>query len=333
MATSSTGVETVDEQGAAEAGSSKPPAIRTVHLRKEYGDIVALKNLSLEVPEGSIYGLIGPNGAGKTTLLRILATLLEPTYGEVTVAGINILETPERVHPYIGFMSDRFSLYEDLRVWEYLDHFARCYRIGPSRRKRLIDEALELVGLTKRRDTLVGALSRGMRQRLCFARTLLHQPKILLLDEPASGIDPAGRIEFRELLKELGRAGCTILISSHILTEMTDFCTHIGIIEQGELLVSGPVEYVFQQLHGGLLIRVRVLAKADRAAEVAREHPLIKEAQVFDAQVDLLFEGNREDVPSVIRLLAQHEVPMIGFEVVERDLESIYLRLASPEIS
>lgn len=307
--------------------------IRTAHLRKEYDETVALKNLFLEVEEGSIYGLIGPNGAGKTTLLRILATLLEPTYGEVEVAGINILEEPEEAHPYIGFMSDRFSLYEDLKVWEYLDHFGRCYGILPGKRAKLIEETLELVGLTSRRDALISSLSRGMRQRLCFARTLLHQPKILLLDEPASGIDPAGRIEFRELLKELGRAGCTILISSHILTEMTDFCTHIGIIEKGELLISGPVEYVFQQLHGGLVLRVTVLDGAANAAEIAKQHPLVQDAHVYDTKVELLFSGSTSDVPSVVRLLANSEVPVVGFEVVQRDLESIYLRLASPEIS
>lgn len=330
----SRGIEAVTQLNGAQATpSSRKPVIRTAYLRKEYDDVVALKNLFLEVEEGSIYGLIGPNGAGKTTLLRILATLLDPTYGSVEVAGIDVLKHPEEVHPYIGFMSDRFSLYEDLKVWEYLDHFCRCYGIPLSKRANLIDETLELVGLTNRRDALISTLSRGMRQRLCFARTLLHQPRILILDEPASGIDPAGRIEFRELLKELGRAGCTILISSHILTEMTDFCTHIGIIEKGELLISGPVEYVFQQLHGGLVLRFHVLDGAARAAEVARQHPLVREVDIYDTRIELLFSGETRDVPSVVRLLVENDVPLIRFEVVQRDLESIYLRLASPEIS
>ncbi len=304
------------------------------NLRKEYDeDTVALKNLSLDIEEGAIYGLIGPNGAGKTTLLRILATLLEPTYGRVEIAGVDALEEPERVHPYIGFMSDRFSLYEDLLVWEYLDHFARCYGIAPRQRRRLIDESLELVGLTPRRDSLVSSLSRGMRQRLCFARTLLHQPKVLILDEPASGIDPAGRLEFRELLKTLQSMGHTILISSHILTEMTDFCSHIGILEKGELLVSGPLEEVFQQLHGGIVVRVGLLGRHEQAARIARTHPAVRNVTANGADIEILFNGPKEEIPSLVKLLAQEDVPLIRVELVERDLESIYLRLASTEIS
>ncbi len=308
--------------------------ISVQNLRKEYDEsTVALKNLSLDVEEGAIYGLIGPNGAGKTTLLRILATLLEPTYGRVHIAGIDALEEPERVHPYIGFMSDRFSLYEELLVWEYLDHFARCYGIPHRQRQRLIDESLELVGLTSRRDSRVSSLSRGMRQRLCFARTLLHQPKVLILDEPASGIDPAGRLEFRELLKTLGAMGHTILISSHILTEMTDFCTHIGILEKGELLVSGPLEQVFQQLHGGIVVRIGVLGEQTRAADIARAHPHVRQVTTNGDEIEVLFGGRKEQIPSLVKLLAMEDVPVIKVELVERDLESIYLRLASAEIS
>src|SRR5438093_253756 len=226
--------------------------IEVHHLRKEYDQTVALENLHLEVPEGEVYGLIGPNGAGKTTLIRILATLLEPTYGQVRIAGIDVLEEPLRVHPLIGYMSDFFSLYENMLVWEYLDHFARCYRIPAQRRSRLIAEVLQLVSLEVRRDAEIKALSRGMRQRLCFAKTLLHEPQVLLLDEPASGLDPAGRIEFRELLKQLHEMGRTILISSHILTEMADFCTSIGILEEGRLLASGRVTEILHQLQPGL---------------------------------------------------------------------------------
>ena len=207
--------------------------IECQNLRMEYGDTVALENLCLNIDAGEVFGLIGPNGAGKTTLIRVLATLLEPTYGTVRIAGVNVLANPLAVHPIIGYMSDFFSLYENMRVWEYLDHFARCYRVPADRRDKLIDEALELVSLQVRRESEINELSRGMRQRLCFAKSLLHEPQVLLLDEPASGLDPAGRLEFRELLKQLHSMGRTILISSHILVEMTDFCTSIGIMEQG----------------------------------------------------------------------------------------------------
>jgi len=214
----------------------------------EYAENVAIQNLNLEIAEGEVFGLIGPNGAGKTTLIRILATLLEPTFGKVQIDGIDVLCDPLRIHPLIGYMSDFFSLYENMRVWEYLDHFARCYRIAPRRRDTLIDETLELVSLEVRRDAEISELSRGMRQRLCFARSLLHEPKVLLLDEPASGLDPAARMEFRELIKQLRQMGRTVLISSHILPEMTEFCTSIGILEKGELLVSGHVDQILQDL-------------------------------------------------------------------------------------
>ena len=222
--------------------------IEVEHLRMEYEGNVALENLRLEVPRGEVFGLIGPNGAGKTTLIRILATLLEPTYGRVRIAGIDVLAEPLRIHPLIGYMSDFFSLYETMLVWEYLDHFARCYGVDPRRRDRLVEEVLDLVSLEVRRDAEIRTLSRGMRQRLCFAKSLLHEPQLLLLDEPASGLDPAGRIEFRELLKKLREMGRTVLISSHILTEMADFCTSVGILEEGRLLDSGRVADI---LHAG----------------------------------------------------------------------------------
>src|SRR5437763_7867113 len=246
--------------------------IEVRHLRKEYDQTVALENLHLEIPTGEVYGLIGPNGAGKTTLIRVLATLLEPTYGSVRIDGIDALADPLRVHPLIGYMSDFFSLYDNMLVWEYLDHFARCYGIAPRERNRLIDEVLQLVSLEVRRDAEIKALSRGMRQRLCFAKTLLHKPKVLLLDEPASGLDPAGRLEFRELIKELHAMNRTILISSHILTEMADFCTSIGILEEGKLLASGRVADILQQLQPGLRLEMEVTAGLRRLGGVLQSH-------------------------------------------------------------
>src|SRR5207253_5829524 len=192
--------------------------------------------------------------------IRILATLLEPTYGQVKIGGVDVLEEPLKVHPLIGYMSDVFSLYDNMLVWEYLDHFARCYGIARRRLDVYIDELLKLVSLDVRRDAEVKTLSRGMRQRLCFAKTLLHEPRVLLLDEPASGLDPAGRLEFRELIKELHAMNRTVLISSHILTEMADFCTSIGILEEGKLLASGRVADILQQLQPGLRLEIEVTA-------------------------------------------------------------------------
>src|SRR3989442_355820 len=242
------------------------------HLRKEYDQTVALETLHLEIPAGEVYGLIGPNGAGKTTLIRILATLMEPTYGSVRIDGIDALEDPLKIHPLIGYMSDFFSLYENMLVWEYLDHFARCYGIGRRRRDKLVDEVLQLVSLEVRRDAEIKTLSRGMRQRLCFAKTLIHEPRVLLLDEPASGLDPAGRLEFRELLKQLHAMGRTVLISSHILTEMADFCTSIGIMEEGRLLASGRVEEILRQLQPALRLEMEVTAGLPRLLDLLKTH-------------------------------------------------------------
>ena len=247
--------------------------IEVEHLRMEYDGNVALENLRLEIPRGEVYGLIGPNGAGKTTLIRILATLLEPTYGRVRIAGIDALAEPLRVHPLIAYMSDFFSLYENMLVWEYLDHFARCYGVDPRRRDRLIDEVLDLVSLEVRRDAEIRTLSRGMRQRLCFAKSLLHEPQVLLLDEPASGLDPAGRIEFRELLKKLHEMGRTVLISSHILTEMAAFCTSVGILEQGRLLDSGRVEAILQRLGPDMQLALEVLDDTTSLVNLLDEEP------------------------------------------------------------
>src|SRR2546429_1111313 len=259
--------------------------IEVHYLRHEYDETVALENLHLEIPEGEVYGLIGPNGAGKTTLIRILATLLEPTYGQVRIAGIDALEEPLKIHPLIGYMSDFFSLYDGMLVWEYLDHFARCYSIPRQESARLVEEVLKLVSLEVRRDSEIRALSRGMRQRLCFAKTLLHQPKVLLLDEPASGLDHAGRLEFRELLKQLHAMGRTVLISSHILTEMADFCTSIGIMEEGRLLASGRVEEILRQLQPALRLDIEVEAGAPKLMAILKTYPSVSHVDLVDGKV------------------------------------------------
>jgi len=298
------------------------------HLRKEYNDNVALENLHLVIPEGEVYGLIGPNGAGKTTLIRILATLLEPTYGHVRIAGFDVLEEPLKVHPLIGYMSDFFSLYDNMLVWEYLDHFARCYGVGPRRREALIDEALKLVSLEVRRDAEIKTLSRGMRQRLCFAKTLLHQPRVLLLDEPASGLDPAGRVEFREMLKQLHAMGRTVLISSHILTEMADFCTSIGILEQGKLLASGRVEAILHELQPGLRLEIEVAGEPDGVLELLRDHAAVGQLENSNGKIRCRWKAGRDALPELHRALVQRGVNLISFAAKTDNVEDIYMKIS-----
>ena len=307
--------------------------IEVEHLRMEYGKTCALENLCLTVDRGEVFGLIGPNGAGKTTLIRILATLLEPTYGSVRIAGIDALADPLAVHPLIGYMSDFFSLYEQMRVWEYLDHFARCYGIGPDRRQRLIDEALELVSLEVRRDSEINELSRGMRQRLCFAKSLLHEPQLLLLDEPASGLDPAGRLEFREMIKQLHAMGRTVLISSHILTEMTEFCTSIGILEQGRLLKSGRVEQIVREMQAGLRLRIEVTEDSHRLEALLRNHAHVGGIAAHNGRVECLWGAPRDQLPQLHRELVVANVPVVSFAVVEENLEDLYMRISGHRTS
>lgn len=303
------------------------------HLRKEYDDTLALENLSVHIPEGEVFGLIGPNGAGKTTLLRILATLLEPTYGKVTIAGIDVLEEPLRVHPLIGYMSDNFSLYDDMLAWEYLDHFARCYGVPPHRREKLIEEVLQLVSLEVRRDSEIKALSRGMRQRLCFAKTLIHEPKVLLLDEPASGLDPAGRLEFRAFIKQLHALGRTILISSHILTEMTEFCTSIGILEQGRMLASGKVSDILERMRPALHLEIEVAAGMPQLREILCGFPHVQSVAAADSRLKCDWHADRAGLPDLHRRIVQGGVELIALAVKEDNLEDIYMKISGHRTS
>jgi len=307
--------------------------IEVHHLRKEYGDTVALQNLELFIPEGEVYGLIGPNGAGKTTLIRILATLLEPTYGTARIAGIDVLAEPLRIHPLIGYMSDFFSLYDEMLVWEYLDHFARCY--GTKRRELpgFVDELLRLVSLDVRHDAKIDSLSRGMRQRLFFAKTLLHQPRVLLLDEPASGLDPAGRLEFRELLKQLHAMGSTIVISSHILTEMTGFCTSIGILEQGQLLASGRVTDILKQLQSGVHLEIEVASGLDALVELLKNQPAAEQIEAGEGRLRCRWVGGRELLPQLHRQIVTAGIELFSLEVKTDNLEDIYMRIARHQTS
>src|SRR4030088_1141049 len=225
--------------------------ISVEQLTKVYGRRTALDAVSFEVPKGEIFGFVGPNGAGKTTTLRILAALMEPTTGRAFVDGADVTRQPDRVHERLGYMPDFFGVYDQLTSAEYLDFYASCYRQPKARRKKITDDLLELVGLTDRRDQAVDTLSRGLKQRLCLARALGHDPAVLLLDEPASGLNPGARVEMREILKDLQPMGKTIIISSHILPELTELCTMIGIIDHGQMRAAGPARDAIKRLTGG----------------------------------------------------------------------------------
>jgi ABC-2 type transport system ATP-binding protein len=260
--------------------------VETRNLSRRYGDTLALDQLSLHIPDGAIFGFIGPNGAGKTTTMRILTTLLLPSSGEAWVAGCSVLKDSRAVRKLVGFMPDFFGVYDNMKSWEYLDFFGRAYGVAPTRRAGAIGELLDLVDLGHKRDDFVMNLSRGMKQRLSLARTMIHDPKLLILDEPASGLDPRARIELRELLKELRALGKTIMISSHILTELAEMCTHIAIIERGRLLAAGDVQTIMRSLQPHRTLELRILAGAARARDLLQGHSgvlrLRREGQIDD---------------------------------------------------
>jgi len=240
--------------------------IKTVNLTKRYGNLVALANLNLEIQEGDCFGFIGPNGAGKTTTIKILATLLQPTWGEARVCDLVVGFQSRQIRPLIGYVPDYFGAYEDMLVQEFLEFFAAAYNINGAERTKVVGDVLELTDLAYKRDAPVDGLSRGMKQRLSIARTLLHDPKVLFLDEPAGNLDPRARIELRELLKTLRNMGKTILISSHILPELQDMCNTVGIIERGELIYSGPWTELIKKVRTGTTVQVAVASHQEQAA-------------------------------------------------------------------
>ena len=304
------------------------PLVEVRHLNKSYGDFSAVKDLSLSLEPGEIFGFIGPNGAGKTTTINVLATLLDPTSGSAWVDGIDVTQDPEAVRSRIGYMPDAFGVYDDFKVWEYLDFFAAAYKVPKIDRPGLIDLVLELTNLTVKKDAFVESLSRGMKQRLCLARTLVHDPKLLLLDEPASGLDPRARIEIKELLKELRSMGKTIIVSSHILPELADFCTSVGIIERGELIVAGPVDKLLQDLLGCRVLEIRV-PDADRAdaQAILRDLPHVRGVAQISENIRVDYDGTLDDQSQVLLALINGGVRVQRFAEKDTDLEDIFLRV------
>lgn len=307
--------------------------IELVHLRKEYENVLAVDDLTITVPQGEIFGMIGPNGAGKTTTIRMAAGLLAPTLGRALVAGVDVAQEPERAQEHIGYLADFFALYEDLKVWEYLDYFAHAYKLPEADIPARIREVIAQVNLEVKRDEMIRGLSRGMKQRLGIARAIIHRPKVMLLDEPASGLDPKARLELRNLLRRLRNQGATILISSHILTELEGFCTSIGIMEKGRMVRSGSIEEVTAAASAARLVR---LTWAGDSLAVVQEK-LSRDPRVADVNLavgagSFRFSAAEEDLAPVLASLVASNVQVTSFGEVKQTVEELYMKLSTHEV-
>ncbi len=318
-----------------------PAIIETRHLTKRYTRLTAVNELSLSVEQGAIYGFVGPNGAGKTTTMRMLTTLLQPTSGQAWVAGCSIARDPRGVRRAIGYMPDFFGVYDDMKVWEYLDFFAACYEIPEVQRTHLIGDLLELVDLSHRREDMVDTLSRGMKQRLCLARTLAHDPQILILDEPASGLDPRARIEIRELLVELSRMGKTIFFSTHILADVAEICTQVGIVEAGKLVAQGDLAEMQRRLMPHRRLQITLLGQVEETQQalLGREgvlemrlpQPTTSDSKNGEAQpahpiLEVDFAGDDAAVSALLHDLVQRGLPVLRFSEAVHDLEEVFMQ-------
>jgi ABC-2 type transport system ATP-binding protein len=305
--------------------------VETTGLVKRYDGTLAVAGVDMTIEAGEIFGLVGPNGAGKTTMLRMLATLLLPTSGDARIAGESIRRNPQAVRRVLGYMPDAFGVYDDMKVWEYLDFFGRCYGLGPARRKRMIGDLLELVDLAEKRDAYVLSLSRGMQQRLCLAHALVHDPQVLLLDEPASGLDPRARVELRELLRELRNLGKTILISSHILPELEELCTSVAIVDRGRLLASGTIAEIGQKLRIGEVLRVRVLG-GDASVEAARawfeaQPDVASAATDLVGQIEIGFRGDETGASALLAAAIRAKIAIASYSPAATDLQELFLQV------
>ncbi len=324
-------------------------------LSKSYMGFSAVRSVSFDVSQGAVFGFIGPNGAGKTTTIRILATLLEPTSGSVKVDGLDVLDEPEKVRRVIGYMPDDFGVYEGITVQEYLDFFAAAYGLPRKQRTRTVADVMQLTDLTQHEKKLVAGLSKGMRQRLCLAKTLVHDPKVLILDEPANGLDPRARIELRVLLKELAAMGKTIVISSHILTELSDVCTEVGIIERGELLAAGTVADVEAKVREGAKaaqsdeektgdlepapdsvrcgMKFATIEGTEKALALLAARPDCATVQRRDERaIGLRWLGTSNDLHRIVLALVKEEIPLTGLVEEEKDLEAIFMAVTKGKL-
>jgi ABC-2 type transport system ATP-binding protein len=314
------------------ADSAPPlPAVHTIGLTRTYGTMTALNSLDLTVNRGDLFGFIGSNGAGKTTTLRILATFLAPSAGQAKVLGHDVVAEADAVRHVIGYMPDFFGVYKDMEVTEYLDFFGACYKIPTAQREKTVNDVLELVGLTEKKGALIGALSRGMQQRLGLARVLIHDPQLLLLDEPASGLDPRARIEMMAILQELQRLGKTIIISSHILSELQTLCNRVAIIEKGKLIYSGPVQGVREQMSSGLIVWLEVADETDRAIELLKTRPEVAEVAPVDGRIKVTMVNHDVDHSFIAETIVRGGLKLVGLQEDELGLEEVFLRVTRGE--
>lgn len=299
------------------------------HFGKEYGDFTAVKDLNLQIGQGEMFGFIGPNGAGKSTTIRFLATLLKPTRGDGTINGFSVCDQPMDVRRSVGYMPDAFGVYDGMRVWEFLDFFAVAYKIPLGQRKKIIGDVLDLLDLGHKRDAYVNGLSRGMKQRLCLAKTLVHDPPVLILDEPASGLDPRARIEVKALLKELRAMGKTILISSHILTELADCCTSIGIIERGVMLAHGSIAEVYRQIRSHRTIEIRFTQNMDEGLSIIRSCPELQRLEVNESGKSAMadFDLKDDQVAAMLQEMITKGVGLCAFSEKEPTLEDVFMTI------
>ncbi|UAL45655.1 ABC transporter ATP-binding protein [Sutcliffiella horikoshii] len=304
--------------------------IETINLTKKYGKFTALDSLNLKVEKGTVFGFVGHNGAGKSTTFSILSTLLAPTSGTAFVNGYDVTKNPKMVRKYIGYMPDFFGVYDQFKTDEYLDFYGASYGIPLEERQKLIPQLLELVNLTDKKDAYVDVLSRGMKQRLCLARALIHDPEVLILDEPASGLDPRARIEMREILRELKSMGKTIMISSHILPELAEMCDEIGVINGGKLVATGRVEEIHQQLQANKVLKVLILKDIDKAIRFFEDIPSVSNIQLSEQRSNLLsfsFEGTDEEQVELLKKALDSGVMILSLSQEESNLEDIFLEI------
>ncbi len=306
--------------------------LETKELTRYYGSFLALDRLSISIGDGELHGFVGPNGAGKTTTMRILATLLSPSSGTVTLDGVDLKKNPRRIREMVGYMPDFFGVYDNLKAWEYLDFYARCYGIRADKRRQMSDQLLDLVGLSDKRDAYVNTLSRGMKQRLCMAHALIHDPRLLILDEPASGMDPRARADMKIILRTLREMGKTVLISSHILPELAEMCDALTIIDHGKLVFSGSVEALNEKMNGDAPVEVRLLsdAETDEAVRVAQQCPGVTAiSQDGPGMLKIGLPAGEDQAAYLLQMLVQGGIRISDFHRAPLNLEKVFMEVTA----